>query len=85
MALACKEAEMFKFVNARLCNNTLIQILIGGNAVQLPRFNHYAPKDVFFLYLSFLRYAFIQLVFQALNSVQTGFLIGAWQPSGLNY
>ena len=27
---------------------------------------------------------FLQLVFQALISVQIGFLIEAWQPSGLN-
>ena len=29
--------------------------------------------------------AFFRLVFQLLNYVLTSFLIGAWQPSGINY
>ena len=37
-----------------------------------------------FLHLSSLP-AFLQLVFQPLMSVQTGFSIGAWQPSVLNH
>ena len=37
-----------------------------------------------FFHLSFLP-AFLQLAFQPLISEQTGFSIGVWQPSGLNY
>ena len=37
-----------------------------------------------FLHLSFPP-AFLHLVFQPLISLQTGFLIGEWQPSGLDY
>ena len=33
----------------------------------------------------FLLPAFLQLVFQPLLSAQTGFLIAAWEPSGLDY
>ena len=37
-----------------------------------------------FLHLSFLP-DFLQLIIQPIISAQTGFWIGAWQPSGLNY
>ena len=39
----------------------------------------------FFFIFSFFLPAFMKLVFQPLMSVQTGFTIGAQQPSGLNY
>ena len=39
---------------------------------------------IYFLHLSFLP-TFLQLVFQLLISAQTGFSIGAWKPSGLDY
>ena len=38
----------------------------------------------FFLHLS-LPPVFLQLVFQPFVSAQTGFLIRAWEPSGLDY
>ena len=56
--------------------------LIFWVEIQNKKFNSRQPK--FFLYLSWLP-AFLLLVFQPLMSAQTGFMIGAWQPSGLDY
>ena len=44
----------------------------------------FPPGLLVFLHLSFLT-TFLQLVFQALISAQTGSLLGTWQPSGFNY
>ena len=50
--------------------------LILGNILQV--------SSDFFGQFSLLP-AFLQLVFQPLMSAQTGFLVGAWQPSGLDF
>ena len=43
-----------------------------------------SPQGTYFL-LRFLLTVFLQLVFQPLMSAQIGFMVAAWQPSGLGY
>ena len=62
----------------KLASESQLNFILSSNGDQ----GHQGLNNFF---ISPFQPIFLQLVFKLLISVQTGFLIRAWQPSGLDY